>query len=55
MQLSYEDYLKEVNSKIELLPNEESEIVSFLYQDNWSVKDCCNHIDSVRRFNKTVK
>ena len=54
--MTYEEYVKAVDERIGgLLPNEESEIVAFLYEDNWSVNACFNHCDSVRRFNKTIK
>jgi hypothetical protein len=54
-QMTYSYYESEVNKKVQLTENEKTEIVQFLYDGGWSIKDCVNHIDSVRRFNKTLK
>lgn len=54
-QLSYKDYEKLVDDKVSLIENEKTEIVQFMYNDGWFIKDTINHIDSVRRFNKTLK
>ena len=54
-QMSYSTYEKLVDSKTNLTESEKTEIVQFMYQSGWSVKDTINHVDSVRRFNKTLK
>jgi len=53
--ISYNQYEKLVDNKVCLTENEKTEIVQFMYKDGWSIKDTINHIDSVRRFNKTLK
>ena len=53
--MDYDGYVKEVDRKIGgLVNNEETEIVVYLFNDGWSVKDCVNHIRSVRDFNKKL-
>ena len=51
----YEEYLKEVDEKVGgLLPNEDTEIVIYMYESNWSVKECSDHIKSVRTYSKKL-
>ena len=54
-QLSYDEYVQIVDEKVNLREGETSEIVVFLYQDSWTAQECIWHIDSVRRFNKTLE
>jgi len=54
-QMSYSYYEKLVDNKVCLDESEKTEIVQFMYNSGWSVKDTINHIDSVRRFNKKQK
>ena len=54
-QITYSYYEKLVDDKICLTENEKTEIVQFMYDEGWPVKDTINHIDSVRRFNKILK
>lgn len=54
-QITYSYYEKLVDNKVNLTENEKTEIVQFMYKDGWSIKETCWHIDSVRRFNKTLK
>jgi hypothetical protein len=54
-QIAYGYYKKLVKEKINFTDKEESEIVKFMYDDGWKVKDTINHIESVRSFNKNKK
>lgn len=51
-QITYEYYKKLVKERIDFTDQEESEIIKFMYDDNWEVKDTINHIKSIRSFNK---
>ena len=54
-QISYDEYVQIVDEKVNLIDNETTEIVVFLYNDSWTAQECIQHIDSVRRFNKTLE
>jgi len=54
-QISYSYYEKIIDDKISLTESEKTEIVQFMYNSGWSIKDTINHVDSVRRFNKKQK
>jgi hypothetical protein len=53
-RMTYDEYVSTVDERVNLRENEASEIVVFLYQDSWSVKECCDHIKSVRSFNEKI-
>jgi len=54
-RMTYDEYVQAVDEQVNLVLNETSEIVVYLYQDNWTVKECVDHVKSVRSFNKKIK
>lgn len=53
--LSYEDYLQIVDDQLGgLFPNEDTEIIVYMYESDWTVKECIDHIKSIRDFNKKL-
>lgn len=54
-RMTYDEYVQAVDEQVNLILNETTEIVVFMYNDSWTAKETCDHVKSVRDFNKKIK